>query len=98
MEKCTYCVQRINAARINAKNAFAKGQREKPDPKDGEITTACQQACPTGAIMFGNIADENSQITKLKKMKRNYSLLEELNTKNRTTYLTKLRNPNKEIG
>ncbi|MCC7102580.1 MAG: TAT-variant-translocated molybdopterin oxidoreductase [Fimbriimonadaceae bacterium] len=97
MEKCTYCVQRINAARIHAKNAAAKGQREKPDPMDGEIVTACQQACPTGAIAFGNIADESSRISRLKKMPRNYSLLEELNTHNRTTYLTKLRNPNKEV-
>lgn len=98
MEKCTYCVQRINAARITAKNAFAKGQREKPEPMDGEVITACQQACPTGAITFGNLADESSKLARLKKMPRNYSLLEELNTHNRTTYLTKLRNPNKEIG
>ncbi len=97
MEKCTYCVQRINQARIHAKNEAAKGRREKPDPKEGEIITACQQACPTGAIVFGNVADKSSQVSRLKAVKRNYSLIEELNTKNRTTYLTKLRNPNKEL-
>lgn len=97
MEKCTYCVQRINSARINAKNEAAKGRREKPDPMEGEIVTACQQACPTGAIVFGNVADPSSKVSRLKAIKRNYSLLEELNTKNRTTYLIKLRNPNKEL-
>ncbi len=97
MEKCTYCVQRINAARINAKTEFSKGRREKPDPKEGEVITACQQACPTGAIVFGNIEDASSAVSRMKKLKRNYTLLGELNTGNRTTYLKKLRNPNKEL-
>jgi molybdopterin-containing oxidoreductase family iron-sulfur binding subunit len=97
MEKCTYCVQRINEARIHAKLEHSKGRREQPDPKDGEIITACQAACPTGAIMFGNIADPNSQVSKLKENKRNYTLLAELNTRNRTTYLHKVSNPNKEM-
>ena len=97
MEKCTYCVQRINEARIHAKNEFSKGRREKPDPKEGEVVTACQQACPTEAIVFGNIMDANSEVARKKKLKRNYTLIEELNTKNRTTYLVKLRNPNKEL-
>lgn len=97
MEKCTYCVQRINEARIEAKLAHSRGERDKPDPLDGEVVTACQQACPTQAISFGNIADRNSEVSRKKALKRNYTLIEELNTKNRTTYLKRLRNPNKEL-
>jgi molybdopterin-containing oxidoreductase family iron-sulfur binding subunit len=90
MEKCTYCVQRINEARIEAKKQIR-------DVRDGEIVTACQQACPTKAIVFGNVADPNSAVARTKADKRNYSLLGSLQTKPRTTYLGKVKNPNPEI-
>jgi len=90
MEKCTYCVQRINAARIQA-------EKEIRLVRDGEIQTACQQACPAEAIIFGNLNDPQSRVARLKAEPRNYALLGELNTRPRTTYLAAVRNPNPEI-
>jgi molybdopterin-containing oxidoreductase family iron-sulfur binding subunit len=90
MEKCTYCVQRISRARIEAEKAG------RPI-RDGEIVTACQAACPAQAIVFGNINDPNSRVSQLKAEPRNYGLLAELNTQPRTTYLAAIRNPNREI-
>lgn len=90
MEKCTYCVQRINHARIEAKKQDRK-------IRDGEIVTACQAACPSQAITFGNIKDSNAEVSKAKAEPRNYGLLTELGTRPRTTYLAKLTNPNPEI-
>jgi len=90
MEKCTYCVQRITHARINAEEQNRKVQ-------DGEILTACQQACPAEAIIFGDLNDPGSRVAKLKASERNYGLLEELNTRPRTTYMAAVRNPNPEL-
>ncbi len=91
MEKCTYCVQRITHARISA-------EEEGREVIDGEIQTACQQACPTKAITFGNINDTKSHVADLKHQKHNYTLLAELNTRPRTTYLYKFRNANPEMA
>jgi MoCo/4Fe-4S cofactor protein with predicted Tat translocation signal len=91
MEKCTYCVQRIERARARAK------LDDRPI-RDGEIVTACQQACPAEAIVFGNINDPESRVAKLKADSRNYALLAELNTRPRTTYLAGVTNPNPELG
>lgn len=90
MEKCTYCVQRIQAAKIQS-------EIEGRPVRDGEIVTACQQVCPTEAIVFGNVNDPNSKVSRLKAQERDYSLLGELNARPRTTYLSALRNPNPEI-
>ena len=91
MEKCTYCVQRITAARIQA-------ETENRPIQDGEVLTACQAACPSGAIVFGNLADPASQVAQQRALPRNYTLLAELNTRPRTTYLATVPNPNPAIG
>jgi len=95
MEKCTYCVQRINERRIDVETASV---REGKDIRIGDdLQTACQQSCPANAIVFGNLNDPNSQVNKWKAQPRNYSLLGELNTRPRTTYLAEVRNPNPEL-
>ncbi|MHC4956868.1 MAG: TAT-variant-translocated molybdopterin oxidoreductase [Planctomycetota bacterium] len=91
MEKCTYCVQRINHARIQSKKA------DQPIA-DGTVVSACQQVCPTGAIVFGNINDKTSDVAKLRAEPHHYALLGELGTKPRTTYLARLTNPNPELA
>jgi MoCo/4Fe-4S cofactor protein with predicted Tat translocation signal len=91
MEKCTYCVQRIQEGRIATKT---DGRKEFTGQG---VVTACQQTCPADAIAFGNINDPNSKVAKLKKQERNYAMLAELDIKPRTTYLGRLRNPNPEL-
>jgi molybdopterin-containing oxidoreductase family iron-sulfur binding subunit len=90
MEKCNYCVQRIQSAKIQA-------ELEDRKLHDGEVVTACQAVCPTEAIVFGDVNDPNSRVSKLKQNERNYSLLGDLNTRPRTTYLGQLKNPNPQI-
>ena len=90
MEKCTYCIQRINAVRIQA-------TVEGRSIQDGEVVTACQQVCPTQAISFGNIKDPKATVSILKQSPLNYAMLEELNTRPRTTYLAQLKNPNQTM-
>ncbi len=90
MEKCTYCVQRINNKRIYA-------EEQNRDIRDGEIVTACESACPANAIVFGNANDPKSRVAILKKQARSYALLGELNSRPRTTYLAAVRNPNPEL-
>jgi molybdopterin-containing oxidoreductase family iron-sulfur binding subunit len=87
MEKCTYCVQRIQQAKIETK-------RQGHKIKDGDVVTACQQACPAQAIVFGDLNDTSSEVAKLTNLDRRYRLLAELGTAPRTTYLAKVRNPN----
>ncbi len=91
MEKCTYCIQRIQNAKIDSEKENGRQVR------DGEIVTACEAACPTNAIVFGNLNDQNSRVAQWQREPRNYSLLAELNTRPRTTYLSALRNPNPEL-
>jgi molybdopterin-containing oxidoreductase family iron-sulfur binding subunit len=90
MEKCSYCLQRINTARIRAEVADRK-------ITDGEVVTACQAACPAEAIVFGDLNDPNSRVSRLKAQPLDYWMLGELNTRPRTSYLAKLRNPNGEL-
>ena len=94
MEKCTYCIQRITHARIKAEEAT-----EAEDKKTivGQLQTACQQSCPANAIIFGNINDPNSLVSKWKAKSRNYGLLDDLNTRPRTTYMAAVTNPNPEL-
>jgi molybdopterin-containing oxidoreductase family iron-sulfur binding subunit len=90
MEKCTYCIQRISAARIEA-------DKESRPIRDGEVVPACAQACPTQAIIFGNLNDRSAQVTKLKSSPLDYGVLTELTTQPRTTYMPRFRNPNPEL-
>ncbi|MGO4515669.1 TAT-variant-translocated molybdopterin oxidoreductase [Terriglobus sp. 2YAB30_2] len=90
MEKCTYCVQRIQSAKIQA-------DKENREVRDGDIVTACQQACPTDAIVFGNINDPASKVAKRKAEERNYGVLADLNYRPRTTYTAGVINPNPEL-
>jgi molybdopterin-containing oxidoreductase family iron-sulfur binding subunit len=99
MEKCTYCVQRITHHRIDAEVAATRaGKTLTPTSiPDGELQTACQQSCPANAIVFGNINDPDSVVSKWKAKPRNYSVLADLNTRPRTTYGGEVRNPNPEL-
>jgi Fe-S-cluster-containing dehydrogenase component len=90
MEKCTYCVQRIRHAQIDA-------DREERRIVDGEVVTACQAACPAGAIAFGDLNDPNGSAAQWRGSPLNYGLLEDLGTRPRTTYLAAVRNPNPEL-
>ena len=95
MEKCTYCVQRIESAKIEQKRLA--GDSSDIHIADGNIKVACQQACPTEAITFGDVADANTEVSKMKASDRNYSVLGYLNARPRTTYLARLRNPNPKM-
>jgi len=90
MEKCSYCVQRINVAKIEA-------DKENRAIADGEVQTACQQACPAQAITFGNKNDRKSQVAKLRADERTYKVLEDVNARPRTTYVAAVLNPNQEL-
>jgi molybdopterin-containing oxidoreductase family iron-sulfur binding subunit len=91
MEKCNYCVQRINYARVDSK------VQDHPIA-DGDVKTACQQVCPADAIVFGDLNDATSKVVALKRQERNYGLLQDLGTRPRTTYLAKVRNPNPALA
>jgi molybdopterin-containing oxidoreductase family iron-sulfur binding subunit len=97
MEKCTFCVQRIQVAKIKHKNA---GERTKDDRTlipDGTIKSACQQACPAEAIVFGDLNDKESRVTKLFEDSRSYFMLAELNVRPRVSYMAKIRNPHPDL-
>ncbi|HRK30775.1 MAG TPA: TAT-variant-translocated molybdopterin oxidoreductase [Tepidisphaeraceae bacterium] len=96
MEKCTYCTQRIASAKIAARNAWKQGLRDDDTVRDGEIVTACQQACPTEAIVFGNLNDKTSTVRQWNDSPRAYAVLDDLNSRPRTHHLAKVRNPSKE--
>ncbi len=96
MEKCTYCTQRIKSSTIDRRNQWINGQREKPTVDDFDVVTACQQACPTEAIVFGDLNDTNSTVSKLHKNARAYQVLQELNNRPRSHHLAKIRNPGVE--
>jgi molybdopterin-containing oxidoreductase family iron-sulfur binding subunit len=91
IEKCSYCVQRIQEAKIQAHTAGEE------TVKDGVIVTACQQVCPSAAITFGDVRDPNTRVSQTKANGRNYGVLTDLNTRPRTTYLARVRNPNPEL-
>ena len=91
MEKCTFCIQRIQNVKIKAKNA-------RRAVEDGEIRTACQQTCPTGAIVFGDLNDPKSRVKQLQSGPRSYAMLEELNVRPRLQYLARVKNPNPELS
>jgi molybdopterin-containing oxidoreductase family iron-sulfur binding subunit len=90
MEKCSYCVQRVNEAKIDA-------DKENRPIRDGEVVTACQQACPASAITFGNINDKQSKVAALRADERSYQVLADQNTRPRTTYVAAVINPNQEL-
>jgi molybdopterin-containing oxidoreductase family iron-sulfur binding subunit len=90
MEKCTYCVQRIASSRITA-------EKENRRIRDGEVQTACQQACPTEAIIFGDLNTRGSKVARLKSQSLDYAMLGQLNVRPRTTYLAKVENRNAQI-
>ena len=98
MEKCTYCIQRIQNAKIEARNESVRDGAASTFVKDGAIQTACSQACPTNAIVFGDTLDKNSRVYKLHRNPRIYAMLEELNVRPRTRYLARVRNPHPDLA
>jgi Fe-S-cluster-containing dehydrogenase component len=96
MEKCTFCVQRIQNAKIKTKAELRNGTRPgvvNAPLRDGEIVTACQAVCPTEAIVFGDLSDKNSRVAKLHESRRSYALVPETYTKPRNRFLARVRNP-----
>jgi molybdopterin-containing oxidoreductase family iron-sulfur binding subunit len=94
MEKCTYCTQRIQSARIHAKLEHAEGRRDSQRVHDGEVTPACAGACPTQAIVFGDLNDPNSRVSQRHADRRSYGMLDDLlDLRPRTQFMAKVRNP-----